>query len=179
LNILLATDGSEYSDLATLFLTRFKLSPDDSIVVFHVISEMPYEDEYHDQIKRVIKRVAPKILSSASDILKEVRAKVSVSEKEGHPDSLIVETAGSGTDLVVMGARGIKGVKLLVLGSVTRSVVNNSPKPVLVVKRTGRETPRSLHILLAADGSQSAVATAKFISGMPLYPDFRITVLNV
>ncbi len=179
-NILLATDGSEYSDAATRFLTRLKLSPEDKITILYIVSEVPYEDEYHAQILRVIKRVAPKILSSASDILKDVKAKVSVEEKEGYPDSTIVESAAaSDADLVVMGARGVRGLKLLILGSVTRAVVNNSPKPVLVVKRTEWDTPRTMNILFATDGSESAVATAKLLAALPFYDDFRITVLNV
>ena len=180
MNILLATDGSECSDVATMFLTRFKFNPEDNIIIFHVVSEVPYEDEYHAQIMRVIKRVAPKILSSASDILKGVKAKVSVKEIEGYPDTTIVESAtASDPDLIVMGARGVRGVKLLILGSVTRAVVNNSPKPVLVVKRTEWDTPRKMKILFAADGSESALATAKLLAAMPFYEDFEITVLNV
>jgi nucleotide-binding universal stress UspA family protein len=179
-NVLLATDGSECSDAAALFLTRLKLLPEDRIIIVHVVSEVPYEDEYHAQVKRVIKRVAPKILSSASDILKGVKAKVSVVEKEGYPDTTIVESAvSSDADLIVMGARGIKGVKLVLLGSVTRSVVNSSPKPILVVKRPGRETPRNLKILFATDGSESAFATAGLLAVMPFYDDFEITILNV
>jgi len=179
-DILLATDGSECSDVATQFLTRLKFSPKDNIIIFHVVSEVPYEDEYHAQIMRVIKRIAPKILSSASNILKGVKAKVSVEEKEGYPDSTIVESAtASGADLIVMGARGVRGVRLLVLGSVTRAVVSNSPKPVLVVKRTEWETPRKMKILFAADGSESSVATARLLASMPFYDDFEVTVLNV
>jgi nucleotide-binding universal stress UspA family protein len=180
MNILLATDGSECSDVATRFLTRFYLTPEDNIIVFHIVSEVPYEDEYHAQIKRVIKRVAPKILSAASDILKDVKAKVSVVEKEGYPDTSIVESAvDANADFIVMGARGVKGVKLFFLGSVTRAVVNNSPKPVLVVKRTGWETPRKMKILFATDGSASAIATARLLAASPFYYDFEITVLNV
>ena len=180
MNILLATDGSECSDVATRFLTRFNLTPEDNIIIFHIVSEVPYEDEYHAQIKRVIKRVAPKILSAASDILKDVKARVSVVEKEGYPDTAIVESAvEANADFIVMGARGVKGVKLLFLGSVTRAVVSNSPKPVLVVKRTGWETPRKMRILFATDGSASAVATARLLAASPFYDDFEITVLNV
>ena len=128
MNILLATDGSECADVATRFLTHFNLTPEDRIIIFHIISEIPYEDEYHAQIKRVIRRVAPKILSSASDMLKDVKAKVSVIEMEGYPDTSIVESAvSSDARLIVMGARGVKGVKLLFLGSVTRAVVISSP----------------------------------------------------
>lgn len=180
MNILLATDGSECADVATRLLTRFNLTTEDRIIIFHIISEIPYEDEYHAQIKRVIRRVAPKILSSASDILKDVKAKVSVIEKEGSPDTAIVDSAvESDSELIVMGARGVKGVKLLLEGSVTRAVVNSSPKPVLVVKRTEWETPRKLKILFAADGSASAVATARLLAVIPFYPDFEITILNV
>lgn len=180
MNILLATDGSECSDVATQFLTRFKLAPEDRIIISHVVSEVPYEDEYHAQIKRVIRRVAPKILGNASDILKGVKANVSVAEIEGYPDSTIVESAvASGADLIVMGARGVKGVKFFILGSVTRAVVNNSPKPVLVVKRTEWSTPRNMRILFATDGSESAVATAKLLVAMPFYEDFEVTLLNV
>ena len=65
------------------------------------------------------------------------------------------------------------------MGSVTRAVVNSSPKPVLVVKRTEWETPRKLKILFATDGSESAVATARLLAAIPFYTDFEITVLNV
>ena len=180
MNILLATDGSECSDVATRLLTHFNLTTEDRIIIFHIISEIPYEDEYHAQIKRVIRRVAPQILSSASDILKGVKAKVSVIEEEGYPETSIVESAvSSDAGLIVMGARGVKGVKLFFVGSVTRAVVNSTPKPVLVVKRTEWETPRKLKILFATDGSESAIATAKLLADIPFYPDFEITILNV
>jgi nucleotide-binding universal stress UspA family protein len=180
MNILLATDGSECADVATQLLSHFNLTTEDRIIILHIISEIPYEDEYHAQIKRVIRRVAPKILSSASDILKGVKAKVGVLEKEGYPDTSIVESAvESEAELIVMGARGVKGVKLLFVGSVTRAVISSSPKPVLVVKRTEWETPRKLKILFATDGSDSAVATARLLAVIPFYPDFEITILNV
>ena len=180
MNILLATDGSEYSDAATRFVTRFNFTHEDNIIIFHVVSEVPFEDEFHAQIKRVIRRVAPQILSSASDILKGVKAKVSVAEKEGYPDITIVESAvDAGADLIVMGARGVKGIKLFVLGSVTRKVVADSPKPVLVVKSTEWETPGKMRVLFATDGSESSEATARLLAVMPFYPDCEITLLNV
>lgn len=180
MNILLATDGSECSEVATQFLTRFNFLPEDRIIIAHVVSEVPYEDEYHAQIKRIIRRIAPKILSAASDILKEVRARVSVVEVEGYPDTTLSDVAAdSGADLIVMGSRGVKGIKMLVLGSVTRAIVNSSPKPVLVVKRTAWETPRRMKVLFATDGSESSSATARLLAALPFYADFEVTVLNV
>jgi nucleotide-binding universal stress UspA family protein len=180
MNILLATDGSESSDAATRFLTRCNLSHKDNIIIFHVVSEVPYEDEFHAQVRRAIRRVAPKILSSASDILKESKAKVSVAEKEGYPETTIVESAvDAGADLIVMGARGVKGVKLFVLGSVARKVVADSPKPVLVVKKSGGEVPGRMRVLFATDGSESSDATAGLLAVMPFSPDCEVTLLNV
>lgn len=180
MNILLAIDGLEHSDAAALFLSRLNYTSDDRIIILHVASEKPHEDEYHATVKKVIKRLAPEILSSAADMLKDVKAKVTVEEKKGHPEAAIVESAvGSDVDLIVMGARGVKGIKLFLLGSVARHVAAVSPKPVLVVKLTEWETPRKMRILFAADGSESAVETAKLLAAMPFYDDFEITILNV
>jgi len=38
MRILLVVSGSEYSDLAARFLASLKLSSDDEITVFHVVS---------------------------------------------------------------------------------------------------------------------------------------------
>ena len=112
MRILLATDGSDYSEEAAGFLRRFNFSRKDEIVVLHVISEVPYEDDYKAQIRQAIKKVAPRILEASANILKPVKAKIGTVESDGYPDSTIIEKAiKSDADLIVMGARGIKGVK--------------------------------------------------------------------
>jgi nucleotide-binding universal stress UspA family protein len=51
----------------------------------------------------------------------------------GHPAPSMVEAA-SGAFMVVVGARGLGGFRGLVLGSVSRHVVQHAPCPVLVVR---------------------------------------------
>jgi nucleotide-binding universal stress UspA family protein len=82
-------------------------------------------------------------------------------------------------DLIIMGARGIKGVKSLFIGSVTRSVAHNSSKPVLVIKPPACSSPDRLKILLATDGSDNAAATGAFLSEIPFPDNTEMAILNV
>ncbi len=180
MKILLATDGSEYSESAAKFLTCFDLSPKDEIIVLYVVSEIPYEDDHHSRIKIFIKKLASKILDSSVNILKPVQAKIRSLEEEGYPDTTIIDMAvNSDVDLIVTGARGVKGVQTLFLGSVTRAVAINSPIPVLVVKKPQRETSGDIKVLFATDGSDTAGATAGFLSSMPFPHDTEVMVMTV
>jgi nucleotide-binding universal stress UspA family protein len=180
MKILLATDGSEYSEESAKFLTRFRLTPDDQVIVLHVISEIPFEDDYKAQIRRVIKRVAPQILSAAADILKPVKAEVLTVEEEGYPATLITEMGGkSGCNLIVMGARGVRGVKVLFLGSTTRAVAIDATIPVLVTHFPMKQQGGRMKVLFATDGSDSANATANFLASLPLPDDTEVTVMHV
>lgn len=49
------------------------------------------------------------------------------------PVAGLLDQAGDGAALLVVGSRGLGGVKGLVLGSVSRTVVERSPVPVVVV----------------------------------------------
>ncbi len=180
MKILFATDGSECSEAAARFLTRFHFTPRDEIIVLHVVSEIPYADDYHAQIRHVIRKVAPKILHAALRILKPVQAGLSSMEEEGAPDATVIKVAtDSLVDLVVMGARGLKGMKSLFLGSVTRSVAINSPKPVLVTKPYQWEEPGGMKILFATDGSPSSLSTARLLADIPFPHHSELTIMNV
>ena len=179
MKVLLATDGSEHSEGAARFLTRFNFSSKDEIVVFHAISEVPYDDDYSAQVKRVIRRVAPKILHAATEILKPVRANVVTDEEEGYPDTAIIEKAEAyGADLIVMGARGVKGVQILFLGSATRAVAVNSTKPVLVFKHPSWKESELMRVLFATDGSETAAAAGQFLASLPLPAETEVTVMH-
>jgi nucleotide-binding universal stress UspA family protein len=179
MKILLATDGSEYSEDSARFLTRFPLTPSDEIVVLHAVSEIPYEDDYKAQLRQIIRKVAPKILKSAAEILGPSKANITMIEEDGYPAMTITEMAEKlGSDLVVMGARGVRGVKLLFLGSTTREVAINSARPILVTKSPLKEAA-TLKVLFAADGSDSSNAAGKFLTLLPFPEGAEVTVINV
>jgi nucleotide-binding universal stress UspA family protein len=180
MNILLATDGSAFSDEAAKFLTRFAFSPKDKIVLFHVISEIPYEDEYSKQILRAIKRVSPKILRSCEDALGPVIAQITKEEGQGVPEDEIVKKADElDADLIAMGARGVKGLTSLFLGSVTRKVSALTSKPLLVIKPYRKEAGTGFKILFCTDGSPSAHATAALLSKLPFPADTEMSILTI
>lgn len=183
MRILLAVDGSEFSDLAARFLMCLALSPEDEITVFHVIYWYPlfYEEAYYyEALNEFKKEIAPRILDSALDILRPVKARISTSIKEGTAEQSIVGAAESSDfDLIVMGARGIKGIKSWLIGSVTRSVAHNSSKPVLIIRPPVCSKSDGLKILFATDGSGHATDTAKLLSRIPFPENTEIRILNV
>ncbi len=179
MKILLATDGSAFSEDAARFLTRLNYSPQDEIIVLHVITSVPYDDDYQAQIKRFIRRVSPEIRRTAVDILGHVRAKIISQEEEGAPDEAIMRVATeAGVDLIVMGARGIRGLKSLFIGSVTRSVAAVSSIPLLVTKSHQAFTG-DMRVLFATDGSPTAEATGHVLSMIPFPRDAELIVMNV
>ncbi len=188
MRILLATDGSEYSENAARFLTRINWSPQDEITVFHAIYAVPFPEDrkfHFDTLQSIKKELAPRILDSAVAMLKPVQAGISVeiselSPGEYTPDQSIMNAARSSkADLIVMGARGVKGIASAFLGSMTRVVTARSPMPVLVVKGGEKQSPAPLKILFAVDGSAYSRAAGEFLSSIPFSDDTEVTILHV
>lgn len=164
-------------------MTCLNLSFQDEIAVFHAVYWIPFlynTESYYDTFKEIKEEIAPKIIDSAIEILKPIQARISTFIADGSPEQCIIEaTAKSEVDLIVMGARGIKGIESLFIGSVTRSVVIESPKPVLVTKLPVSGKPDTIKILFATDGSEFSIGTAEFLSRMPFPDNTEITVLNI
>jgi nucleotide-binding universal stress UspA family protein len=183
MKILLATDGSEFSEGAAKFLTKLALTSEDEISILYVVSWVPILSEWESlfpDMQYMREGVVPKILESTENILKTVKAKVSGTFLEGYPDKSIVDTVKeTGIDLVVMGSRGMRGIGSYLVGSVTRMVAVNSPRPVLVIKPPMQELSGKLKILFATDGSSHSEAVGKVLTTIPFPGDSEITVLNV
>ena len=183
MKILLATDGSEYSEGAARFLRWLDLSPEDEITVFHALYWIPFlydNESYLDTLREIKKEIAPRIIDSLVKTLRPVHAKICTAIVEGPPEECIIDAAiGAEADMIVMGARGIKGVRSLFIGSVTRSVAIRSPKPVLVTRLPLNEIPDKLKILFATDGSDHSLATGEFLCKLPFHDNTKITIMNV
>ena len=93
MKILLATDGSKYSDGAARFLARFNLSQADEITALHVIPGVPFPHSigpYKAALMQLGEELAPMIIDETAGLLKDLRAKVSTAVTTGHPADAIV-----------------------------------------------------------------------------------------
>ena len=141
--ILVAIDGSEQSDKALDFALDLAVLCSAEIVLINVLS--PSLLSYVDNSRMVVPNVDyskflkqirtphEKLLSKALDKAKKFQETLKVSKKlvEGRPAEKIVETAKKGMfDLIVIGSRGLSGIKEIFLGSVSDRVADKAQCPV-------------------------------------------------
>jgi nucleotide-binding universal stress UspA family protein len=149
-HILVSTDGSEVAqkgvdhalDLARALKAKVTLISVAETILPYATSDVglgtsTYIDpsmyiEYAD----IQKRAAEKVLTDARDAAGLIGVEAdTVCLENIVPAGAIVETASAhGCDLIVMSSHGRRGLRRLVLGSVTSEVLAISPLPVLVVR---------------------------------------------
>ncbi|EON19886.1 universal stress protein [Cupriavidus sp. GA3-3] len=137
--ILLATDGSAYSDAAARYLVQNPLFSRDFVV--HVVH---CEPDVAGDIKTFIDRSTldawhreqnDKAMQSVASILGEAGIACECHGFVGFAPARIVEYAGSiGASLIVMGSHGRGGFLDAIIGSVARRVLAHAHCPVLLVR---------------------------------------------
>jgi len=100
---------------------------------------------------------------------------------EGEPPEVIVETAGEKkADLIALGTYGRKGLKRLLMGSVTSQVILNAPCDVLVVNKECTQcTGKYRSLLVPFDGSESSKKALIRAGELAKLDGGEITVLYV
>jgi nucleotide-binding universal stress UspA family protein len=145
--ILVAIDGSKSSDnaldfaldLADKYSAQIMLisvfnPPTVSYLTSPAMVYIPVDTTKHSDEIRVYH---DKMLSEALKKVKNFNKDLKVTKKllEGRPADKIVETAKDGRfDLIVIGSRGLGGIKEFLLGSVSDRVADEAPCPVLIIK---------------------------------------------
>jgi len=140
--ILLAVDGSEASQKAAQFLGKWPFqSP------LHLMIQMVWAPPPASLLAPVAQSsfVSPKASSAKSKgeaFLREVAESfqkgpydVSLEWKCGDPPLVILETAKQHhAQMIVVGARGLKGIKRFLLGSVSQKILTHATCSVLIVR---------------------------------------------
>jgi nucleotide-binding universal stress UspA family protein len=118
-----------------------------------VFTADPRDPHYHTdpEIEHYRREEFRRMLEDAADPLPdELRAATVL--VDGHPATEIVDEAGKGIDLLVMGSRNYGPIRRVMVGSTAIAVMRRSPCPVIVIPR-GLATP-------SADGAAAAATTA-------------------
>ena len=145
--ILLATDGSEEATLAAQTAVDIADNTNSELHVVHVgrldygypIDDLSYavpDYVYMQQIQENLEQQARKALDVEVERVKAAGGRVVEAHLSmGSPDAEIVKLADDiGAGLIVMGSRGLGGIRRALIGSVSDSVVRHAHCPVLVVR---------------------------------------------
>ena len=152
MKVILATDGTKYSNAAAEMLNKISLSTNDEVKIVSVVDlAVPLAVDVYGgylpdttELEKIAKENAAKILAEAAEHVKVIVGSKGVAVTTeilfGSPESRIVETAEeTHADLIIMGSHGYKSWERLLLGSVSSSVIHHAPCSVLVVRMGGEK----------------------------------------
>ncbi len=131
-NILIATDGSKYSEAAASEAIGIAKRCAGSLIAISVVYAdkeivLPEDDEEMISARDNVKKIV--------DIAEKEGIKTEGLTVQGNPYEGIVEIAKQKhADLIVVGSHGRTGLERLLMGSVTERVIGHSESAVLVVK---------------------------------------------
>ena len=122
-NILIATDGSRYSDAAAIEAIGISKRCGSSLIVISVATSDEEIKSAEDNVKKVV------------ELAEKEGIKTDGLAVKGIPYEAIVDASKrKGADLIVVGSHGRTGLERLLMGSVTERVIGHSESAVLVVR---------------------------------------------
>ncbi|MDN5697830.1 MAG: universal stress protein [Rubrobacter sp.] len=140
--IVLAVDGSRESDAATRTAAALAGGTGSELYIVHagpteqLPNDYPYLAENVESFFEHANEEARKFLEArAEQIREDTDAPVHIHLRPGTPEKEIVELAEEiDAGLVILGSRGLGGIRRALMGGVSNSVVRHARCPVLVVR---------------------------------------------
>ncbi len=133
--ILIATDGSRYSELATERAIDFAKSYGGSLTVVSIV-DVPAE--FYAEAPAAVDKLIENAKGFAAAAREKAEANnVAASSFVGEGDAFEIITKladKEAIDVIIMGSHGKTGLKRLLMGSVAEKAIGHAPCPVLVAK---------------------------------------------
>ena len=147
MKVLLATDGSEFSEKAVQKLcSLFDESVNTQIRIISAVESRPYvvapyglSVAFYEEVKSSAQALADQAVQRASDGIRtrfpDIATELTAATVDGSPAAVIVEEAERwGADLIIVGSHGYGFWQRALIGSVSDSVTRHAPCSVLVVR---------------------------------------------
>jgi nucleotide-binding universal stress UspA family protein len=133
-HILVATDGSRFSEAAVCYAMRLAKATKARLTIIHVANVHGYVEVLWHDMKKRYREEGEKVLEDVKRRCKCEDIEVETLLEEGAPYLKIVEAAKRRRcDLIILGSHGHSGLEKMLLGSVAERVIGISPVPVMVV----------------------------------------------
>ena len=133
--ILVAVDGSEFTDIIVDQAVSMGRICNSVIVAISVIPFFPEYVSFAAQLEEELSKNTRKILEKVRRRIEkeniECETVVRIDEQPHEP--IVQEAKERNIDLIVMGTRGMNGLKRVLMGSVAQKVIGHAPCPVMVV----------------------------------------------
>lgn len=142
-NILVAVDGSQNAHRAVMEAKKIGTLFNSKITILNVIEDhtnpslfsVDHVSGYGLLVQKELEKHSVKLLDTYMKNFKDYSGEVETLTKVGQPADQIQEVAEeTGSNLIVMGSRGLGTFPGLMLGSVSNKVINRSQVSVLIVK---------------------------------------------
>lgn len=143
MKILLAIDGSKYSDAAAQAVIDRARPQATEVQVLHVVEqpsllltrEMGGYDSTLDAAWEQEREHARVLVTKVVDLLRSKGLNATAAVEDGDPKSRILETAKNWhADLIVLGSHGRKGLEHFLMGSVSEAVARHAHCTVEIVR---------------------------------------------
>jgi nucleotide-binding universal stress UspA family protein len=181
-NILVAFDGSEFSRAALDEASNWIKRHGGKVIMVHAVyfdeEEFVIAPEQREKRFEVGRNICYQTMENVSN---KFNIQVESIICEGEPPDVIIDIAKEKKiELISMGTYGSKGLKKLIMGSVTSMVILNAPCDVMVVKRLSSECKGEYKsILVPFDGSQFSKKALERACDLSKVDPAEITVLYV
>ncbi len=194
MKILLALDQSRNALAAARWVQGLRLPAGSILYLLHVFELKQWPELYaYGDTQQFLEQLAPfrakaaakaqRFISGRAKSFHGQRLKIQANVLEGLPGAEILTAVEQHSiDLVVVGTKGLSGIKRFLLGSVSEWVLSDAPCSVMMVRgqpRWASRKAKGMCVLFATDGSSDAEAAAGFFQAMKFPRLSGITVIHV
>jgi nucleotide-binding universal stress UspA family protein len=143
MKILVAIDGSDFSQAALDSVMARPWPPDTEVKILHVVEppsllmgrEMGGYDPEFEAVWKALRGQAKHLVEKAAGKMRAAKFNVSTELVEGDPKSQIIDIAHEWrADMIVLGSHGRTGLNRFLMGSVSQGVVRHAHCSVEIIR---------------------------------------------